>query len=118
MKMFIAAFILLIAVDAVWLLTVGQRALAMTAEIQGSPVVFRWIPAFLVYVALAYLVLLPTSLTQAVLMGAAVYAVYDFTSLAILTKYSPTIAVADVLWGGVLFGTVYSILKLRTTLQI
>jgi len=51
-------------------------------------------------------------------MGAAVYAVYDFTSLAILTKYSPTIAVADVLWGGVLFGTVYSILKLRTTLQI
>jgi len=36
--------------------------------------------------------------------------VYDFTSLSLLKKYSPTIAVADTLWGGVLFAIVKAIM--------
>jgi len=108
---FVAAVLLLLLVDAVWLLCVGPRALAMTAAIQGSPVVLKWIPALLVYVALAYLVHLPTTATQAALLGSAVYAVYDFTSLALLTKYSPVMAIADTLWGGVLFIVVHLLLR-------
>ena len=107
---FLLAFFLLIAVDAVWLFFVGGRALAMTAAIQGSPVVFKILPALIVYIALAYLVQLPTSVTGAALLGASVYAVYDFTSLSLLTKYSPLMAVADTMWGGVLFAVVHVIL--------
>jgi uncharacterized membrane protein len=106
-----AAFVLLLLVDAVWLLVVGPQALAMTAAIQGSPVSFRILPAVVVYVALAYLVQLPSTMLQAALMGAAVYAVYDFTSLSILKKFSPWMAVADTMWGGVLFATVFAILR-------
>jgi uncharacterized membrane protein len=108
---FAAAFVVLLLVDAVWLFFVGPTALAMTAAIQGSPVAFRVLPALVVYIALAYLVQLPATTTQAALMGAAVYAVYDFTSLALLKKYSPAMAVADTMWGGVLFAITYSILK-------
>ena len=107
----VAAFLLLLAVDAVWLFFVGPTALSMTAAIQGSPVSFRILPALIVYVALTYLVQLPTSSAQAFLMGASVYAVYDFTNLALLTKYSPLMAVADTMWGGVLFLTVHTILR-------
>ena len=101
------AFVLLIAVDAVWLFFVGPTAVAMTATIQGSPVVFKYIPALIVYVALTYLVQLPATVTEAALMGASVYAVYDFTSLTLLAKYSPWMAVADTVWGGVLFSVVH-----------
>jgi hypothetical protein len=48
---------------------------------------------------------------HAALIGAATYAVYDFTSLSILKKYEAKIAVADTLWGGVLFAITFSILK-------
>ena len=108
---FIAAFILLLLVDAVWLFFVGPTALAMTAAIQGSPVAFKVLPALVVYVALAYLVQLPTSITTAALMGASVYAVYDFTSLSLLKKYSLGMAIADTMWGGVLFAVVHSALR-------
>jgi len=67
--------------------------------------------ALIVYVALGYLVWQVNSVQEAALLGSAVYAVYDFTSLAVLKKYEVWIAVADTLWGGVLFSGVYSVLK-------
>jgi uncharacterized membrane protein len=108
---FAVAFVLLLVVDAVWLFFVGPTALTMTAAIQGTPVAFKILPALIVYIALAYLVQLPTSVTDAALLGASVYAVYDFTSLSLLAKYSPLIAIADTMWGGVLFATVHVLLR-------
>jgi uncharacterized membrane protein len=105
------AILLLVAVDAVWLLTAGRYAIGMTERIQGSPVTFRFLPALVVYVALAYLVYQVNSVQDAALLGAATYAVYDFTSLTILKKYELGIAAADTLWGGVLFAITFSILK-------
>jgi uncharacterized membrane protein len=105
------AILVLIAVDAVWLLTVGRYAVGMTERIQGSPVTYRLIPALVVYVALAYLVYQVNTIQDAALLGAATYAVYDFTSLTILKKYELGIAAADTLWGGALFAITFSILK-------
>ena len=105
------AILVLIAVDAVWLLTAGRYALGMTERIQGSPVSFNFAAALVVYVALAYLVYQANSVQDAALLGAATYAVYDFTSLTILKKYELGIAAADTLWGGVLFAITFSILK-------
>jgi uncharacterized membrane protein len=41
-------------------------------------------------------------------MGLAVYTVYEFTNYAALTRYELDFAVADSLWGGVLFVLVRS----------
>ena len=111
LKQLVAAMGVLIVVDSIWLLTAGQYALKMTERIQGSPVQFGILASIVVYVALAYLVYQVNTPLEAGLLGAATYAVYDFTSLAILKKYEVGIAIADTIWGGVLFATVFSILK-------
>jgi len=107
----VAAMVVLALVDAVWLLSAGQYALKMTERIQGSPVQFGIIAAIVVYIALAYLVYQVKTPVEAGLLGAATYAVYDFTSLAILKKYEVGIAIADTVWGSILFATTFSILK-------
>ena len=105
---YLAAMAGFVLVDSIWLFTAGPSVLRMTEQIQGGPVSFRIGPAVLVYVALAYLVLQIKTLTQAVLTGMATYAVYDMTNYALLTKYSPWVAIADTVWGGILFGVVWS----------
>jgi uncharacterized membrane protein len=107
----LVAMLVLAVVDALWLFTVGQYALQMTERIQGSPVQFGIVASIVVYVALAYLVYQVNTPVEAGLLGAATYAVYDFTSLAILKKYEVGVAIADTVWGGVLFASVFSILK-------
>ena len=111
LKQVVVAILLFVAVDAVWLLTAGQYALQMTQRIQGSPVTLNLAAGLVVYIALAYLIYQVDSVQDAALLGAATYAVYDFTSLTILKKYELGIAAADTLWGGVLFAIVFSILK-------
>jgi uncharacterized membrane protein len=50
---------------------------------------------------------------EAFLLGLCVYAVYDFTNLATLVNYDWRFAVADSLWGGVLFMIVYYVLQIK-----
>lgn len=104
------AMVLLLLVDSVWLFTAGRYALTMTERIQGSSVQFNFLAAIVVYVALAYLVFQAKTVAEAGLLGCSVYAVYDFTSLTILKKYEVGIAIADTLWGGVLFMAVHMLL--------
>ena len=111
LKQIAIAIVLLVLVDSVWLLTAGQYALKMTERIQGLPVSFNLGAGLVVYVALAYLIYQVSSVQDAALLGAATYAVYDFTSLAILKKYELAMAAADTLWGGALFAIVFSIIK-------
>jgi uncharacterized membrane protein len=44
-------------------------------------------------------------------MGLSTYAVYDFTSYALLKNYDLRFAIADTLWGGILFAAVFLALK-------
>lgn len=104
---------LLIAVDTIYLSTVGRYATAMFAKIQGSPVRFNYLAAVIVYLALAYLLTRPfvDSWKTAMGLGAAVYAVYDFTNLATLEDYSVQFAMIDTVWGGVLFAAAHFLYK-------
>jgi uncharacterized membrane protein len=111
MKRFLISIAMLLFVDMFWLSTVGQLAVKMTEKIQGSPVVFRYGAAAVVYLAMAYLLSLATSAGNAFMIGATTYAVYDFTSYALLKDYDWRIAVADTLWGGALFMLVFLALK-------
>ena len=84
----------------------------MVKKIQGgAPMTLRWEGAPIVYIALAYLLLQTHSNMQAFLVGLSTYAVYDFTNLTIFKEFSPYMAVADTLWGGILFASSHYILN-------
>jgi len=112
------ATVLIPVLDAPWLLYQGSQSQSMFSKIQGgAPVSMKLWPAVVVYLALAYLLLQQTSVLGAALHGSAVYAVYDFTNLAVFKDYKVSFAVADTLWGGVLFAAAYWVLeKIRKAL--
>ena len=98
---------LFVVCDIPWLYMTGGSAMAMLKKIQGgSPVVMRWEGAPPVYLALAVLLLQAGSTAQAFLIGLCTYAVYDFTNYTTLANYELRFAIADSVWGGVLFSIV------------
>lgn len=99
--------VLLMAIDIPWLYINQSWASKMIRGIQYAPMKIRLLPAALVYVFMAYLLLIPKSYGEAFLMGVAVYGVYDATNYATLDRYCPVFAVADTLWGGVLLSTAW-----------
>ena len=99
--------VLILVLDLPWLYINQAWAGTMIRSIQGSPMKVRIVPALITYVFLAYLLHVPRSLGEAFLLGAATYGVYDATNYATLTKYSPTFAVADTLWGGALMSAAW-----------
>ena len=102
--------VLFIICDVPWLYVVAPWTQSMLKKIQGgSPLQMRLEGAIPVYLALAYLVQKTASTVDAFFMGLCVYAVYDFTNYALLKDYDIRIAVADSLWGGVLFTIVREI---------
>lgn len=103
--------VLLALLDLPWLMVSGPYVSAMVQRIQGSALQLRFLPAIVVYIALAYLLTQTETPLQAFSMGAATYAVYDFTNLATLKNYSLPFAIMDSLWGGILFAIAHTILN-------
>jgi uncharacterized membrane protein len=109
---FLAALLILPIVDAPWLLLQVNASQAMFSKIQGGRAVQMTLwPAVIVYIALAYLLLKQTSVLEAALSGSAVYAVYDFTNLVVFKDYTLEFAIADSIWGGVLFAIAFTVLR-------
>jgi hypothetical protein len=106
LQVFGTAVLLLGVIDLPWLLLIGETAQKLVHRIQGSDITLKFLPAFVVYLALAYLVLQVETPMEAFKMGIATYAVYDFTNLAMFKNYTFSFALMDTLWGGVLFATV------------
>lgn len=104
--------VLLVLVDALYLFFVAPMFKSMVSSIQGSALQFRLLAALPVYLALGYLLTLAGSVQQAALLGAATYAVYDFTNYATLKGYTLQFALIDTAWGGTLFGIAYKLLSL------
>ncbi len=96
--------LLFIICDIPWLWASSSVVQPMIKKIQGGmPLELRWAPAIPVYFALAYLVGLSRTTVEAGLIGFSTYVVYDFTNLATLTNYTLQFAIADSVWGGILF---------------
>ena len=107
LKSIVLGSILLLIIDSPWLYVNQKWAGSMIQKIQGSPISIRIFPSILVYVFMAYLLTIPKSYGEAFLMGAAVYGVYDATNYATIKNYSPTFAIADTTWGGILMSTAW-----------
>ena len=93
-----------LAIDVPWLLYIQPTASKLIHGIQGSALSIRFAPAAAVYAAIGFLLTRARSPTDAALIGAATYAVYDFTNYATLKNYTLDFAIMDIIWGGVLFG--------------
>ena len=102
--------LLIAAIDAPYLFLVSGLFRPLIQSIQGgAPMQFRLWAAIPVYLALGYLLTIPTSWKQAALMGSATYAVYDFTNLAAFKNYTVRFALQDTVWGGTLMAIAYAI---------
>jgi len=112
-SLYLKTALLLFCIDLAWIATGGIYARHMTEKIQGKPLTLRYLSAALVYPVLAYMLLETTTYTQAFLYGVCIYAVYDLTSLTVYEDYDWKFAVADVLWGGILFAFARYLLKHR-----
>jgi uncharacterized membrane protein len=115
---FIIAVIVLFLVDLLWLTTGGTYAVKVAENIQGSPIRLQWWYVPFVYLFLAYMLLEASTYQKAFIYGVCIYGVYDFTTLGIFKRYDYRFALADTLWGGILFvlskyflQKVYSIVK-------
>jgi len=93
----------LFLVDIFWLATGGIYGRKMIELIQGQPIQLRFVSAIIVYLFLAYMLLQTKSAKEAFLYGVCIYGVYDFTNHAVLQNYDWKFAIADTVWGGVLF---------------
>lgn len=104
--------ILIAVLDLPWLMFNMSSFNTIVRNIQGGKnPQFRPAAGIPVYIALAYLISRASSLTEAFLIGAATYAVYDFTVVFAFADYPISTAVADALWGGVLLGATYWLVK-------
>ena len=97
------AAVALFIVDLFWLSTGGIYGRNMIELIQGKPIEVRFVSALFVYAFLAYMLLQTESSLQAFTYGVCIYGVYDFTNHAVFERYDWKFAIADTLWGGVLF---------------
>jgi len=75
-----------------------------TMEIRLWPVVICY--AFIVTGIYYFIIRERKSVSDAILLGVVIYAVYDCTNYATLTNYSISFAIMDAIWGGALFGLV------------
>jgi uncharacterized membrane protein len=95
--------LIIFLIDLFWIATGGIYARSIAERIQGEALEIRYIPAMVTYLLLAYMLLETKSYKQAFIYGVCIYGVYDFTTMTIFKGYDWKFAIADTLWGGMLF---------------
>jgi uncharacterized membrane protein len=128
---FLLIVVLLIVIDFIWIGIINsQNYKKVIKAVQKSDLKVRMLPGLVVYIALAFIILywvVPSvkvstnqqslfmnAFTNGFLLGALVYAVFDFTNMAIFNDWTLTISIIDSLWGGVLSGLItYIIVKVN-----
>lgn len=98
----------LVAIDFAYLSVIKGYYTRQIMAVQGSPLRINMFGAVVTYVflifGLNYFIIRPgRSAQDAFLLGLVVYGVYDFTSLALFSKWQLLTSVIDTLWGGTLF---------------
>lgn len=112
--------IILLLLDSVYLTLIKEQFGAQIKRIQGFPITMSrtsWLGVVLTYLALAiglqYFIVGPKkNAMDAFVLGIVIYAVYEFTNLALFSKWSLSLALIDILWGGILFALTAYIVQL------
>lgn len=113
-KLLVQSLLIFLAIDAVWITQVASPWMKRVVPHLMSPSPNLWaaLAFYLIYLAtLLYLIIMPalshklgyqTIALQSFLFGFAAYATYDLTNLAVMKGYPLSLALADMLWGGIL----------------
>ena len=114
-KLLITAIVFVI-IDGIFLTMMKPYFENQVIAVQGSALKANITATLLCYVFLIfgiyYFIIQPNkSVQDAFLFGIVVYAVYETTSRALLTKWKWTTVFIDTLWGGILFALTTWIMK-------
>ena len=114
-KLFITAIVFVI-IDGIFLTMMKPYFENQVKLVQGSALKVNITATILCYVFLIfgiyYFIIQPNkSVQDAFLFGIVIYAVYETTSRALLTKWKWSTVFIDTLWGGILFALTAWIMK-------
>lgn len=114
---FLAGAATMLLLDAAYLQMVKGEWGKIVSSIQGSPLQVRLVSAVGVYVlmifAVYYFIIVPRrTITDAALLGLAIYGVFDLTNYAIFKKYSLFWGLVDMVWGSFLFASTAYVAKI------
>ena len=114
-KLLITAIVFLI-IDGIFLTMMKPYFENQVKLVQGSALKVNITATILCYVFLIfgiyYLIIQPNkSVQDAFLFGIVIYAVYETTSRALLTKWKWSTVFIDTLWGGILFALTTWVMK-------
>lgn len=114
-KLLITAIVFVI-IDGIFLTMMKPYFENQVKLVQGSALKVNITATLLCYVFLIfgiyYFIIQPNkSVQDAFLFGIVIYAVYETTSRALLTKWKWTTVIIDTLWGGILFALTAWIMK-------
>lgn len=113
LKLFLESLVAFLALDVIWISQVASPWMkrVMPQLMTDSPNILAAVAFYCLYlVTLLILIVVPalshkigyqTLAFQAFLFGLTAYATYDLTNLAVLKGYPLNMAVADMIWGGV-----------------
>jgi len=98
----------LIVLDTIWIRGfLLEPFTAMIEKVQKQAMQVRSVGVVIAYLALLVLavVFLPKTdnYLEAFLLGFCIYAIYDGTNYATLSQWDASVAIADSVWGGILF---------------
>lgn len=124
LKIFVLLFILVLLIDIPVISLIFKSRWEKTIKnIQGSSMQIRPIYAFITYILIPIGLILfvypkidsnnwwQTSLMYGFLFGFISYGIFDFTNLALISKYPLDLAIIDSIWGGILCAIVVVITK-------
>ena len=116
LKSHIIATIVLLVFDLVWVGTfMGKKYQDQVQQVQNDKMVIRPLFAILAYLLMVIglnLFVLPRirkgyelqdSIKYGFLFGIVLYGVYDFTIAAVLKDWNISLAITDIIWGGIVY---------------
>lgn len=106
---YIILAVLMLLFDAIYLSTAGGSLFhPMIKNIQGEKMKLNIYGAIIAYILLfivlyKFIIIEKRSEIDAFILGACIYGIFDFTNMALFSKYEWVPAIVDMIWGGSLF---------------
>ena len=113
-KLFFESIVTFLALDAAWISQVATPWMKKTVPhlMSPNPSILAAVTFYVLYISVLLILFVMPGLShkigyqtlafQTFLFGFACYATYDLTNLAVMKGYPPSMALADMFWGGIL----------------